>query len=262
MDIPSESWYAAISRRYSQRTYNGKRLSNESLEHLEELCEKFRPFRGARAVIVRETPTRVYKGIIGSYGEIKNAPHLAAFIGDISIPEVQEAAGYLGEGIILDATSMGFQTCWVGGFFRAETLRQSLKLGKNEEILAITPIGHGAGKKSTRDKSMSYAIRSHRRKSLDKLLTNSKFELPSWSRTALEAARLAPSAANRQPWRFAVETKSITVSTGKVRGISRISKRLDCGIAMLHLELGARKHGKQGTWELLSAPDVAKYSVS
>jgi nitroreductase len=261
MDIPYESWYAAIPQRHSQRTYSGQRLSNESLDRLEDLCERFRPFRGVRAVIIRETPQGVYKGIVGSYGEIRNAPHLAAFIGDMSVPEVQEAAGYLGEGVILEATSLGFQTCWIGGFFRPEALEQVLEFGEKEKILSITPIGHGKRKKSTRDKVMSFAIRSHRRKPLEKLLTNSSKELTPWSRTALEAARLAPSAANRQPWRFAVEADSITVSTGKARGISRISRRLDCGIAMLHLELGAKAKGKQGDWELLSAPDVAKYSI-
>lgn len=261
MDIPYKSWYAAIPQRHSQRTYNGKRLSNESLDHLENLCEKFRPFAGVRAVIIRETPQGVYKGIVGSYGEIQNAPHLAAFIGDMSVPEVQEAAGYLGQGVILEATSMGLQTCWIGGFFRPETLEHTLGLGEKERILSITPIGYGVSKKSTRDKVMSFAIRSHRRKPLEKMVTNSSKEFTPWSRTALEAARLAPSAANRQPWRFTVKTDSIIVSTSKARGVSRISRRLDCGIAMLHLELGARVKGKQGEWELLSAPEVAKYSI-
>ncbi|MHA2118538.1 MAG: nitroreductase family protein, partial [Candidatus Thorarchaeota archaeon] len=104
MNIPIESWYEAISQRHSQRTYNGQRLSNESLERLESLCENFRPFSGVRSGIVRNPPKGVFKGIVGSYGEIKNAPHLAAFIGDTSFQEVQEATGYLGEGVILEAT--------------------------------------------------------------------------------------------------------------------------------------------------------------
>ncbi|MFW9803658.1 MAG: nitroreductase family protein [Candidatus Thorarchaeota archaeon] len=262
MDIPFESWYQAISTRRSIRTYNGQCLDTEVLEHLESLCEEFRPFRGVRASIVRDPPEGVFKGIIGSYGEIKNAPHLAAFIGDISVSEVQEATGYLGEGIILEATRMGLQTCWIGGFFRPERLERALDLEKNEKILAITPIGHGVRKKSTRDKFMSLAIRSRRRKPLEKLITNSTMNLPSWSKTALKAARLAPSAANRQPWRFTVEANSITVRREEVKGISRISRRLDCGIAMLHLEVGAMAHGVKGTWELLPEPFVARFSIN
>jgi hypothetical protein len=39
-----------------------------------------------------------------------------------------------------------------------------------------------------------------------------------------------------------------------------ISKRLDCGIAMLHFELGALKSGVPGAWEPLDDPDVARFT--
>ena len=62
------------------------------------------------------------------------------------------------------------------------------------------------------------------------------------------AARLAPSAVNRQPWRFVCGDRSISVSLDKKRDTYKISRRLDCGIAMLHLELGARHAGAAGLW--------------
>jgi len=65
---------------------------------------------------------------------------------------------------------------------------------------------------------------------------------------ALEAARLAPSAVNRQPWRFFLGENAIAVSLDKVRDTDKISRRLDCGIAMLHLELGARHSGVAANW--------------
>ncbi|MHB1361165.1 MAG: hypothetical protein ACYCW5_01020 [Thermoleophilia bacterium] len=37
-----------------------------------------------------------------------------------------------------------------------------------------------------------------------------------------------------------------------------ISERLDCGIAMLHPELGARHAGARASREYLEAPDVAR----
>jgi hypothetical protein len=40
-----------------------------------------------------------------------------------------------------------------------------------------------------------------------------------------------------------------------------ISKRLDCGIAMLHIEVAALDCGVKGKWELLEAPRVAKFTV-
>ncbi len=42
--------------------------------------------------------------------------------------------------------------------------------------------------------------------------------------------------------------------------LTSISKRLDCGIAMLHLELGARAAGTSGSWEFLKSPGVAQFN--
>ncbi|MBM3310011.1 MAG: nitroreductase, partial [Candidatus Aminicenantes bacterium] len=83
--------------------------------------------------------------------------------------------------------------------------------------------------------------------------------LEGWPLKALEAARLAPSATNRQPWRFEVGDGSITVRIDGGREGGRFSKRLDCGIAMLHLELGARAAGVDGRWVFLPAPAVARF---
>ena len=65
---------------------------------------------------------------------------------------------------------------------------------------------------------------------------------------ALEAARVAPSAVNRQPWRFTISDGSILVGLDQSRDTFHVSRRLDCGIAMLHLELGARHSGASVEW--------------
>jgi hypothetical protein len=77
----------------------------------------------------------------------------------------------------------------------------------------------------------------------------------------LEAARLAPSAGNRQPWRFSAGSGFVEIGAAGARDSERYSKRLDCGIAMLHLELGARAAGKTGAWSLLEYPRVARYEI-
>ena len=80
-------------------------------------------------------------------------------------------------------------------------------------------------------------------------------------KTAIEAARLAPSAINRQPWGFSIEADSITVFE-RGSGIEfNVSYRLDCGISMLHIEVSALNSGYKGEWEFLNSPEVAKYKV-
>jgi hypothetical protein len=67
---------------------------------------------------------------------------------------------------------------------------------------------------------------------------------------------------NRQPWRFQVDRDSITVSADSaVNPTMVVSKRLDCGIAMLHIEIGALSAGVKGGWELLKSPEVARFKV-
>ena len=73
----------------------------------------------------------------------------------------------------------------------------------------------------------------------------------------MELARIAPSATNRQPWRFAREDDGSVRLFFEGSDTPVISKRLDCGIAMLHFELGAREMGASGSWRLLSGRDVA-----
>ena len=78
---------------------------------------------------------------------------------------------------------------------------------------------------------------------------------------SLEAARLAPSAVNRQPWGFDVQDDGITVFVRTMGPEFNVSKRLDCGIAMLHLEVAAVDSGCKGEWEFLPSPQVAKFRI-
>lgn len=53
---------------------------------------------------------------------------------------------------------------------------------------------------------------------------------------------------------------TITVAVDNLHDTYNIPKRLDCGIAMLHLELGALAAGVTGTWEFLLPPRAATVS--
>jgi nitroreductase len=257
MELPVDSWYPAIFRRHSRRSYTNRLPEEEKITKLERVCRVFRPFPEARAEFIRIRPDRVFKGLVGHYGRVNNAPYYVAFIGDMGSVNVQAAIGYTGEGIILEATSLGLGTCWVGGFFRPESVREHIQVRENEKVLSVTPVGYVIEKKRLSEKSMSAFARSHKRKPLGKLAEGPISE--PWMEKALKAAQLAPSAVNRQPWLFHIEKNAIILLEDSRRSVSPISKRLDCGIAMLHLELGARAAGTSGKWEFLPSPGVAKF---
>ena len=262
MDIPFSKWHAAIPCRRSRRRFDSTELESSSLAQLETVCREFRPFPSAHAELVTQSPDAILKGAIGPYGKVKGAPALIAFIGDMDDPYIQEEVGYLGEGIILEATAMGLATCWVAGFFRPRVAASVVGAAKNERVLAVTPVGHAVKYLSLEERIMTGFGHNLQRKPLAELVTGlDETELPHWMKSALEAARLAPSAINRQPWRFYLEPNRITVSVNNPRFTFGISKRLDCGIAMLHIEVAALDCGAQGRWEFLEAPGVARFTV-
>lgn len=262
MGIPASKWYRAIKQRRSRRQFGPRPLESKTLAQTNSICNDFQPFTGARAVFVTDKPETVFKGAIGPYGKIKNAPAFVAFIGNMENPNVQEHVGYTGEGIILEAETMNLATCWVAGFFRRKIVESLIRIGNNERVMAITPIGYAAKRQSLEERLMTGFGLSHKRKKLSGLVTGlDESEWPNWIKLALEAARLAPSAVNRQPWRFKVEPDSVTVSVNTIGREYGLSKRLCCGIAMLHIEVAALTCGMRGSWEFLEPPLVARFKV-
>ncbi|MCX6565302.1 MAG: nitroreductase family protein [Candidatus Aminicenantes bacterium] len=261
MDLPVSSWHQAVFFRKSRRSFlPGRPVAEDQFERLEFLSRAFRPFPEARFEIVREPPDHVLRGVIGSYGRISGAPAFAVMIGTSSSPAAAAFVGYTGEGLILEATALGLGTCWVSGMFRRSEVEKRVVLSGFERVFAVTPLGLGERDFSFKEKLYVRAAGSKKRKVLDEM-TQGTSPLP-WQKKALEAARAAPSAGNRQPWRFALTPGSITVRWDSGRNGVRYPKSLDCGIAMLHLELGARASGVAGSWEFLDPPAVARFDAT
>jgi nitroreductase len=259
VELPIETWYDALFLRRSQRKYSGEIPDEKTTSRIEKVCTDFKPFTGSRAVLVTEPANDVFKGAIGPYFfKVTEAPYYIAFIADMKASNAQSTTGYLGEGIILEATSLGLNTCWVGGFFHRDSVMKQVTLQRSEQVLAITPVGYS---KNRADRVGTMPI-NYRRKNLNKLVIGGSVDKGNWIKSALDAARIAPSATNRQPWRFQISDDAITVSSDSSREGLGVSRKLDCGIAMLHLELGASHTGVTGSWEFLKFPHVAKYRIN
>ena len=262
MDIPFSRWYPAIDKRRSRRHFDANRpIESDKLSALDTLCKWFMPFPNARSCLVTESVKEVFRGIIGSYGKIKGAPAFIAFIGNMNSASVQEEVGYTGEGVILEATALGLNTCWVAGFFKPEIVASLVEIKHNERVLAVTPVGYARRFESLEEKLMTGFGRTHSRLAVSRLISELGHDtLPEWIRATIQAARLAPSAVNRQPWGFDVRNGSITVSVRTSGPDFNVSKRLDCGIAMLHIEVAALNCRVRGEWQFLKPPNVARFN--
>src|SRR4030042_5016064 len=157
MEIPFRRWHAAIFQRRSRRRYDSPPLEPAQLGNLKTICREFRPFPQARAELITTSPDEILRGAIGSYGKIKGAPTLIAFIGDMNDFHFHEKVGYTGEGIVLEATTMGLATCWVGGslFFRREFTASLLGIREYEKVMAVTPAGRAAGEPTLAETAMT-----------------------------------------------------------------------------------------------------------
>jgi nitroreductase len=258
MDVNILTWYPAIYSRRSRRSYNPQPIDPKLLNSINDFCQNFRPFNDARAVLVLQQVDKGFMGIIGPSG----APAFIAFIGNVNDNHIQEKIGYMGEAVVLEATSLGLSTCWVGGFLRKNMIEELVDADSVEEVFGLTPIGYAKERTSVKESIMTGFGWTHSRKPLSKLVSGlPEKDWPGWTRGAIEAARLAPSAMNRQPWKFNIERDSITISTNETGHGFNSSKRLDCGIAMLHIEVAALKQGVNGIWELLETPEVARFTT-
>ncbi|MEW6545517.1 MAG: nitroreductase family protein [Bacillota bacterium] len=261
MEIPHDEWYAAIGKRRSRRRFDSRPVEPELVKRMEAVCDGFRPFAEARALLVARPAHEVVKGVVGNYGQVRGAPAYVAMVGDMGSPYVHERVGYTGEGVVLEATALGLGTCWVGGFFRPEVAGRLLGIRDGERVLAVIPFGYPGGR-TWEEAVMTGFARSHRRKPLGEMVDPAdESRWPPWAKAALEAARLSPSAVNRQPWHFTVEPDGITVSVSGIGDTWGIARRLDCGIAMLHIEVAALFQGVRGHWEPLPPPCVARFKV-
>lgn len=254
-------WLAAVATRNSRRAFDSQPVETGVLDALDAVFLGFRPYPDARVELVRDPVVDVFTGAIGSYGKVKNARHVLLFIGDETGGFCDQHVGYVGEAAVLEAASLGLDTCWVGGFFSAARTGQLVTLGEGERVLAVSPVGHAVGGLGLGERGMRRMAGSHARKRVTEIAPDAgSGGWPDWAVAAVETARLAPSAVNRQPWRFRFDAGALVIARDNTMEFPRVTKRLDCGIAMLHAELGARASGVDGAWRDLSdGLDVARF---
>ena len=253
-------WLAAVALRRSRRAYDMRPVDAATLDAIDAVCAGFRPHVDARVVLVRDPGVDVFTGFVGGYGKVKGAPHLLVFIGDERGRFADQHVGYTGEAVVLEATARGLDTCWVAGFFRASLARELVDLGPGERVFAVSPLGHGTAALGFGERGMRSMAHAHRRRTIQQIAPSVSAGWPDWAVAAVETARIAPSAVNRQPWRFRFDAGALVIARDSGVETPKVTKRLDCGIAMLHAELGARASGATGAWrDLALALDVARY---
>ena len=233
MENAMDNWYEAIRNRVSVRKYSE-----------DPTREEYRTLRAA-ARYMSTDEVRIVVGkregalspLIGR--SVSGTDTFAALVSRSRDNDYM--VGMCGESFVLECTAMGLGTCWLGMSYNKGIFNSCVDLDEDESVRCVIAIGHYD----------SLPNKKRTRKTIFNLtgLDDKAFRaLPEWQQTAINSARLAPSAVNGQPWEFDI------LNQNNIQ-IAKISKNfgygeLDIGIAMLHIEVGAAHCGVFGDWEI------------
>ncbi len=256
-----------IRRRRSIRHYLSQGVADEVLEAVMKAGEKsvalapeiavhFHLFTEGRVIAERMTMLTGGRWLFGS------APHFIVATSQEK-PHFMENMGFRMEQLVLCATEKGLGTCWIGGMFTEASIGELMDLKMGERVIALTPLGYPDTSFYGRFARNIIKIGARdfgRRKPLSAIAFGKVWGEPLETQNevlleALECARLAPSWANTQPWRFLVtesEVVALADAAGRYASVRQGKHyyRLDVGIAMCHFYLAAREMGWEGKWQL------------
>lgn len=263
LDFPVEQ---TVKLRHSVRTYQqAKPISQTDKEKLMAYADALsNPFGVPVSFHLLETKDSNAKKL-GTYGVIKGTK---VYIG-VTVPTGAlslEAAGYTFENLVLYATNLGIGTCWLAGTFDRNTFASAIGVKENEQFPAISPIGYAAEKRSLTESVFRKTLSADKRKNWSELFFRDSFDTPLTKADAgeyalpLELLRLAPSAANKQPWRILQSNGAYhfygQIDSSKADKHPITIERVDVGIGASHFHLAALENGLSGTFEKLTDVNI------
>lgn len=219
----------AVFIRSSQRSFLPRPLSPAQYQQLSKAVSQCNRRAGLSIRLIRGR-SEPFSGFSKGNGGIKGVRDYLLFAGPSSDPNLEEKCGYYGEEIILTAAAIGLSSCWVGGTYDRKRCLPLLEQG--EELVCVAAVGFAALPQTP-------PLPHRGPEELSTGLENA----PEWFRAGVRSVQYAPSAMNRQGYRFTYrEDGAVLAHLGGTGSFALV----DLGIAKRHFELGA--HG--GEWTL------------
>ena len=228
----------AISTRTSIRSYLPDPISPDQIRQLNKAIAQHNSRSGLHIQLVCGHPAP-FASLSKSYGMLSGVHSYLLLAGPADDPDLEEKCGYYGELVVLTATAMGLGTCWIGGTYDQRACQDRLTAG--DKLVCVVAVGHSPEERTGREKLIRrIALRGSKNVAE---LASGLSHAPSWFMSGMAAVQRAPSARNRQPYRF-VKKRDHSVVVHLTENTS--FALVDLGIAKLHFELGA--HGGVWTW--------------
>ena len=223
-----------IKTRKSVRTFNDEKLSSEDLDRISSYANNIKnPY---------EIPVEFI--ILNSHEYGLSSPVIEGeeYYIIAKVPRVrhcEEAFGYSFEEMVLYAWSLGIGTTWIGGTLNREVFENAVGVDDDEYMMIVSPLGYPSDNPSKVDRNLREMVKGDERFPYSELFFKDDFNNPlDCVEDCLEAVRLAPSAANRQPWRVVKAENDyhfyVKHTKGYESGVGWQVQKIDLGIALSH----------------------------
>jgi nitroreductase len=229
-----DSLYNIIFKRKSIRKYDNAKLEAHVQTEIQSYIDQITPMDQDI-----KTSIKLVRGDEGNWGVFAiKAPY---YIVACSAPKGNYFAniGFMLQQVELFLSMRGIGSCWVGMAKPAKELANEAGM----EFIIVLAVGipgepiHRAN------------VSEFKRRSLAEITNIPDYGENPELLTILEAARLAPSATNSQPWYFSGTPESIIVSRLELNPIKALiynrMNQVDIGIVLCHVWLAAGKLGKK-----------------
>ncbi len=253
-----------IKKRVSTRTYETQIIQGDTLKKIESYLEAVNTETQIKARFILAQGIGSGEKKLGTYGVISGANTYV--IGLVDKSESDAATfGYLFEKIVLAATDLNLQTCWLGGTFKKSDFETQISMFENEQIAIISPIGYKKDKPRILEMAMRSLVGANNRKPWQDLFFDETIEIVLNESKAgryavpIEMVRLGPSASNKQPWRIIKSGSNYHFYLCRTKGYGAMAFDMqlnDIGIGMCHFELSAIELGLHGSWQKQVAPKL------
>lgn len=210
----------AIKNRHSVRRYVDKPIEGEVLDRLNAIIEECNVESGLNIQLVLNEP-KAFDSRLAHYGKFSGVSNYIAMVGKKG-SNLDELCGYYGEKIVIEAQTLGLNTCWVALTFKK--IPDVFVVGDGEKLAVVISIGYGENDGVSR-KSKSIAD-----------VSNCRADSPEWFVSGVEAALLAPTAVNQQKFKFELVGDKVSSKPG-----FGFYTKMDLGIAKYHFEIGSGK---------------------
>ena len=176
---------SVIKSRESVRDYSSKKVEDKKINFAIE-CARFAPSWTNKQcwqfIVVKDK--KIIKdlsktSIINRW--LRNVPMIIVACGDPKQSGSRNDIDYFivdvsiaMEHLVLAATDKGLGTCWIGGFDEKK-VKEILEIPEDIRVVALTPLGYPAEKKSFIGQLAKIVTQSKKRKSFDKIFHNNKW---------------------------------------------------------------------------------------